>query len=814
MFRNYIKIAFRNMAKSKVLAFINIIGLSLGIACAVLIIFFVKDEITFDSFHTKVDRIYRPWTEAKMRGRESVNSATPFNMGKQLEENFEEIEKYTVWTSFNETVEKGDQSYTENINIASPQFFEIFDFEVIDGSVEETLREPGDLIITRDISEKYFGSISVTGELLKIQVGGENREFEIKAVLENVPTNSSLEFEMIVSDEHLKSVFPEQMLTSWFMITGENYLLLAEGTDPDETATKFSSIIDQNLGDHREDMEYAINLQPIADIHLNTDIPGNNAPVSDPKYIYILSGIAILIMAIACINFMTLSLGRSLSRTREIGVRKTLGANRSRIITQFMGEAIMISILSLILGLGLAYMSLGWFNELSGKSLVFDLSLQNLEVFITLAIVAGLLSGFYPAMVMSGVNSSDIIKGKISIGSGKQSLRLILVGSQFVLSIFLIASTLVMNQQLNFLQNKNLGFDKENIVVIPLTVSNARGVRDVVGNGFEKAGMIVPTLKNQPGISDVAIASHTFEPGSWTQIGWMNEEDQQFNFYYNTVDPNYIKTMNMELVSGRDFSEDNQADYRRSIIVNESFVKVFELENPIGSRIPNELFEDHEIIGVVKDFHIASLHQPIEPLVLAMNVNLGFSGAQSVDIGSSVTPKLFIRTKPNETKEALAAIEETWSNIYAEDPYDFSFVDENLREQYDRENNLNSIVTSASLIAILIGCMGLFGLSALTLTARTREVSIRKVFGASRKSLLIILSKNFTIMIVAAVLIASPVSWYFMDKWLGEFEYRIEITPFIFLIAGIITLAITYATISYQTFKVTRTNPVNSLRIE
>ena len=802
------------MLRSKILASINVIGLSLGIACAVLIILFVKDELTFDKFHSKAERIYRPWTEAKMRGRESVNSATPFSMGKQLYENYEEIEKYTVWTSFNDAVEIEEESFSENINIAGSQFFDIFDFEVLNGSVNKALDDPGDMVVTREIAEKYFGGTDVSGNLLKVQVGGEIREFEVQAVLENVPTNSSLQFDIIISDEHLKNVYPERMLTSWFMITGENYVLLKEGSDPDVVEPKFASLVEQTLSEQAREMEYNIHLQPIKDIHLNTEIPANNASVSDPKYVYILSGIAILIVSIACINFMTLALGRSLSRTREIGVRKTVGASRFQLIRQFLGEAILTSLIALLLGMFLAFLGLNWFNELSGKELVFDLSIINLVLFISLALVAGLLSGFYPAIVMSGIKSADIIKGSISIGAGKQRLRMILVGSQFVLAIFLIACTLIMKDQMHFLQNKDLGFDKENVVVVPLSVPDARGVRDVVNKGMEKSRQIKSALASRPELIDVGVSSHTFEPGTWTEVGWMDENDQQYQFFYNTVDEDFINTLQIELVAGRNFSPENLADARRSIIVNESFVKAFDLDDPVGGRIPHEDFDDHEIIGVVKDFHIQSLHTPIQPLVMTMNVNIGFSGAQSVNIGSSEVPKLFIRTGAGQMREALAAVEQVYAQTYPGEPYDYSFIDENLKEQYDRERNFENIVTSASLISLLIGSMGLFGLSALTINARIREVGIRKVFGATRKSLFMELSKSFAFMILIAMVLAAPVSWMVMEKWLDQFEYKVVVTPYVFLTAGIMTLILAVTVISFQAVKVSNTNPASALRAE
>ena len=510
---------------------------------------------------------------------------------------------------------------------------------------------------------------------------------------------------------------------------------------------------------------------------------------------------------------MTLSLGRSLSRMKEIGVRKSIGAQRGQLMWQFMGEAILTSIFALIIGLILSYLFLDKFNELSGKSLLFDLSWQNILLFTLVALSAGIISGFYPAVVLSRFKPAVVLKGVSSVGGGKQRMRTMLVAGQFVLSIFLISCTLIMQKQFGFMQNKNLGFDKENVIIVPLNVSNARGVRDGITKGFEKANAILPALKGASEIISVGLSSHTFEPGNWTEVGWTDDEDNQYGFFYNTVNEEYIPTLDMKIVQGRNFSADNQADFRRSIIVNESFVKEYDLDNPIGDRIPSPNFIDHEIIGVVKDFHIESLHTEIQPLVLAINTEIGFSGAQSISIGSGATPKLSIRVKPNETQNALAAIEKIWNDTYAGEPFDYEFLDENLKEQYEREQNLGNVVTNASMIAIIVGCLGLFGLSALTLAARVREISIRKVFGATRNSLFITLSKSFAVMVVVAMLVAAPVSWYVMDDWLAQFQYKTNITPIVFLVAGFLSLVVAFISISYQCIKVTNTNPANSLRV-
>jgi len=814
MFQNYLKITLRNIVKYKIFSFINIFGLSLAIACSIIVILFVRNEITFDKFHSKADRIYRPYTDVKRGARESIGVHTPFIMGKQLKEDYPEIEAYTLLTSFFDQVYKADLSFPEEIHIASEDFFNIFDFKVIEGSTQNIMAQPETIVITREMAEKYFGELSAVDKLLEIQVGGEKKNFTVKAVLENIVPNSSIQFNMLISDHHVKDIFPAPMLTSWNMITGETYLLLQNGVDENVVTPKFASLVEKVLGDELEDVEFSIHLQPLTDIHLNTDFPEGNVPVSDPKYTFVLGGIAVLILLIAAINFITLSLGRSMSRAKEIGIRKSTGALRSQIITQFLGESMSLATIALILGLIIAYFILPWFNKLADVNLIFKLDYQNVLLYLGTTILIGILAGIYPAMIMSGFKPVTILKGGIKLGKGNNTLGSVLVTGQFILTIFMIACTIVMKNQLSYLQNKNLGFDKEHIIVVPVQVGDAKGLRDVVSRGMEKAELLSSSILNEPSIISKGTASHTFEPGGWTHIGYETEDENMNWFYYNTINADFIPAMGMEIVNGRNFDKDNPADLKRSIIVNESFVREFGLENPIGDRIAHEEFIDHEIVGVVKDFHIASLHTKIDPLVLTMNVEIGFSGAHNVSISSSEVPKVFVRLKGGRVNEGIEYVQSTYEKIFPGEPFDYSFVDENLKEQYEREQNLGKVVTSSSVLAIIIGCLGLFGLSALSLTGKIKEISIRKVYGASKTNIFYILSRKFILLLIIALVISVPITISMMNKWLAEFEYRIEIGPAIFIFAGLLSLIIAFISISYQGYMAIRTNPATTLRNE
>lgn len=814
MLRNYFTITFRNIIKYKIFSFINIFGLSLAISCSIIVILFVKNEITFDKFHSNAERIYRPYTDVKRGARESIGVHTPFIMGKQLKEDYPEVEAYTLLTSFFDQVYKDDLTFPEEIHIASEDFFNIFDFKVIEGSTDNIMALPETIVITREMAEKYFGESSAIDKVLEVQVGGEKKNFTVKAVLENILPNSSIRFNMLVSDHHVKDIFPAPMLTSWNMITGETYVLLQKGVDEKEVSPKFASLVEKVLGDDLDEVEFAIFLQPLTDIHLNTDFPEGNVPVSDPKYTFVLSGISVLILLIAAINFITLSLGRSLSRAKEIGIRKVTGAQRSQIITQFLGESTSLSIIALILGVVIAYFILPWFNKLADVNLSFSLNYQNILLYMGISILIGFLAGIYPAIIMSGFKPVAILKSGIKLGKGNNTLGSVLVSGQFILTIFMIACTIVMKSQLNFLQNKNLGFDKEHVIVVPVKVGDAKGIRDVVSRGMEKAELFSSTIPDDPSIISKGAASHTFEPGGWTHIGYETEDENTNWFYYNTINADFIPAMGMKLVSGRNFEKENPADLKRSVIVNEAFVKEYGLENPIGDRIPHEAFIDHEIIGVVKDFHIASLHTRIEPLLMTMNVEIGFSGANNVSISISEIPKVFVRLKAGMINEGIEFVKASYEKVFPGEPFDYNFVDDNLKEQYEREKNLGEVVTSASILAIIIGCLGLFGLSALSMSGKIKEISIRMVYGASKSHILYNLSRKFILLLVIALAISVPITISMMNKWLAEFEYRIQIGPGIFILAGILSLFIAMVSISYQGIMAIRTNPANALRNE
>lgn len=816
MLKNYLKIAFRALWRSKAHSLINIFGLSIGIACCVLITLFVKDELTFDQFHSKADRIYRAYViEDWGVNQQFIDITTPFPLGPALKDNLPEVEMMVRRNNIGTQVRVGDKLFSESAMIAGADLLEMFDFELAQGEKTDILRDQSAVLLTEEFAKRFFGSEEAVGKTISLQLGQRFEDFTVKGILEDPPMNSSIRFGMVISDFNYPRLYNERVLTSgWFNITPETYILLKPGVEPDELSKKFPSVFKPLLGDDYEKSKYFVGLQPLTKIHLDTSLAAGIAPVSDPKYSYVLLAIAALILIVGCINFVTLSIGKSLRRSKEVGIRKVAGAQRQQLIVQFIGEAVIITLFALVIGVGISYLALPMFNDLAGKTLTLQPDGFLLGMSLTLMGVIGLFAGSYPAFVLSSFRPIVVLKGALQRGSSKQTLRKVLVGVQLVLSIFLISSTLLMQEQLHYLQSKNLGFDKEQLAVIQLNVNSGRGLRERVPKGFEQAEQFKRELSGIPQIASVSASSHDFGNGNWVNIGFTDDNGVYRTFNYNTIDDEFIPAMKMEIVAGRNFSMENPADVRRSLIVNEAFAKLFGWTDPIGKRIPGKGFEDHEIIGVVKDFNYQSLYTKVDPLVMAMDPATVLSGTENINIGNSPIPKLFIRLKPGNASETLATIEGVWDKLTGGEEFAFQFVNETLNAQYRSDQNLGKIVSLTTILAILIGSLGLYGLASLAMQNRTKEISIRKVLGASERSLLVLLSRDYILLILVSLVMSIPITWLLMKDWLSTFEYRINIGVGVFIISGGISLTIALVTISYEAIKTAWSQPAKTLKYE
>jgi putative ABC transport system permease protein len=816
MIKNYIVIALRSLLRNPTHTIINVTGLSLGICTCLLMILFVKDEFTFDQFHSKADRIFRVYAiEDYGKDQRFFDTTTPFPMGPALKQNFQEVEEVVRINNITAQLTIDEKTFSEDITIAGPALLKIFDFKLVEGDSHTALSNQNDLLLTEDAATKFFGTSEAVGRTLSIQLADQFEVFTVKGVIENPPSNSSIQFSVVISDLNYPKLYDERLLNSaWFNVTPETYVLLRDHADASRLQKMFPAVFKTLLGDDYGRSKYFVGLQPLTSIHLDTSFPPAIAQVSDPKYAYILSTIAILILFVACINFITLSVGRSLKRAKEVGIRKVVGAMRTQLVFQFIGEAFLITIVSIFIGVLLAVLFLPVFNDLAGKRLTMSPDLFITSVIFSLAGIIGIFAGSYPAFILSGFKPISILKGNLRSGDNKQLTRKILVGTQLALSIFLISCTLFMNRQLNFLQAKNLGFDSEQVAVIQLNVPGNGRLSEKIRSGFEKAAVFETQLDKITGVVNACASSHDFGNGSWVNIGFTDNEGTYRTFNMNVVDADYIPSLKINLVAGRNFYADNLEDYKTSIIVNEAFVKAYGWQDPIGQRIPGKEFAEHQIIGVVRDFNYESLYTRVSPLVLAMDPAIPFSGLENINIGNSPIPKLLIRIRKGEITSTMAEIETIWKNVTGGEEFEFDFVDQRLAAQYRGDQNLGRIVSYGALLAIVIGSLGLYGLASLAMQNRVKEISIRKVMGATERSLLILLTREYVYMIVISLLISIPVTWYLMQNWLLEFEYRIPIGADVFLLAGLISVVVALATIGYQTLKTASTQPAKTLKYE
>jgi putative ABC transport system permease protein len=826
MLKNYFKIAFRNLFKNKVYSFINIFGLAVGIACCMLIGLYVYNEWSYDEFHSKSDRLYRAWVHEDYGNDEIYfNSVTPFILASTLEANIPEVEQTTRFFNFSNLVKRPDQSEStsETISMVDPAFFEMFDFEVVSGSVSPLLENPGTVVLTEEAVRQFFGDQNPVQQTISIQIGDALNDFTVAAVMKDPAVNSSIQFDLLIPFSNGPKIFSEGAQLSWFNVSTETYVLLQENIDAETLDTKLSSMINTVLGDqygdefNENDLTYTVGLQPITDIRLNTAIPAGIAAVSDPVYSYILGAIALLILLIACANFMTLSISRSASRAKEVGIRKTIGAQRQHLMYQFWGEALLMTTFALTIGILLAELLLPQFNALSGTELQLIFNGNLLLFLLGTALFVSLIAGIYPALILSGFRPVEVLKGRLSLSGDKNLFRQAMVVFQFTLSIVLIAGTLIITKQLDFLRSADLGYQKEQVLVLSTDLNPGPGTPLMAT--IEEAGRLKERLESElagfPEITSFSLSLFTpVQSGGWITADYRDQNDRKRYFDFNIVDHSFIDTYGINILSGRNFSIDNPSDQRRAILVNRALADDYGWENPIGQRLPGANFEDHEIIGVVENFHYESLHTEVEPLAITINPGILFSGIENVGFNASPTPRISIRFTSQDLPALMSRIEENWELAATGAPFNYTFVDQAVDNQYQQEERLNQIVFFGSALAIIIACLGLFGLASLMVVRRTKEIGVRKVLGASSSSIVLLVNKEFTKLVIIAFLFAAPIAWYLTNRWLQDFAYRIDVGIGIFIFAGLSALAVAWLTVSYQSAKATLINPTESLRSE
>lgn len=817
MLKNYIKIALRSLLKQKVYTIINVLGLSVGLASCLLIVLYISHEFSYDQFHEKKDRIFKMALERKYPNHATYYAVIPHSFAEVMVSDFPEVASTIKMAGpFNDVPvvyrdEKNEEKRFEEdlIMTADSNFFKVFTFKFLKGDPAKAFTTRNDIVITEETANRYFGTDDPIGKIVSFF----GQDFKVSGVSENVPVNSHFRFNFLIRSEP-NNFGNGGNAPNFTSFSAHVYVELRPGADAGALEARFPEMVDRyaaaeietELGKSWEDYKkegngYRYFLQPLTSIHLDpTNIEAKIAPGGNLQYMYFLVSIAVLIIIIACINFMNLATARSAERAREVGVRKTMGSLRGQLISQFLTESILLSVFSIILALAIASLTLPYFNTLVGKQLIIDYSLTFFIVLIGIAVIVGFLAGTYPAFALSSFNPISVMKGNFSSNKTGTLLRNGLVVFQFFISIVLITGTLVVTEQMTYMQNKSLGYDKEHILV----VESVFALQDKVPTFIEE-------LKAQPNVESAA--------SSFAMLG---RQRDFFGAFYMAegmtevltvktmvIDDDFSQTIGFQFAGGMGFSKD--IDDSLSVILNETAVKTLGLTDPLGKKIsrvqrtPNGAVNvPLTIVGVIKDFNFQTLRDPITPLAIQNTENFG---------GGAVYA--YARIKGANMPEAISQIESKWHALAPPgQPFKYQFLDENLMAQYEAEKTAGKVFAVFSGLAIIIACVGLFGLTAYTAGMRTKEIGVRKVMGASVASVVMLLSKDFTKLILIAFGLAVPLAWYLMNNWLQEFAYRIELGAKVFLFAGLIAVLISWITVSYQSIKAAIVNPIKSLRSE
>lgn len=803
MFKNYLKIAFRNFTRHKTHTIINLSGLAVGMACCMAIMLYVKDELSFDRFNEKSDRIYRVLAEFNDRGETNLVEVTSPPIGPGLKTDIPEIENFVrMGPRRHVLVHKGEQSfYEDELFYTDPSIFEIFSFPLLSGNVQTALNDLSSVVINRDLAEKYFGSSNPIGQSLEIEINGKMKTFTVSGILKDIPVISHIQPALMISFENEKV----QRRENWQGFGFYTYVLLREDAYKEIVDQKMAEFMRQRMPNPRLPgmSKPSIQLQALTDIHLHSDFSNSDGSFGNLAYVYLFSALAIFIILIACINFMNLSTARSLGRAKEVGVRKSAGAFRFQLIRQFLSESLLLATLALIIALGIVELILPLFNSLAGRAmevhLLSDWSWMSGLVILTLLV--GFFAGSYPAFVLSRFNPIDVLKDRQVMGTGGAKLRQGLVVVQFLISATLIVGTVVVFSQLNYIRNKNLGFDREHVIV--LNLRNSTVLTQL--QAFKSA------ITVQQDVLDAAFCnSLPGQSGWWVSVGRPDgaEPGHEKRFYAYYVDEDYFKTLSSSMASGRAFSKDFPTD-KNKLVINESAAIEFgwgNADGAVGKQFISmaegpENSKPQEIIGVVHDFHYRSLREKIDPAVFILGSEGFFES-------------IAVRIRPNSTASALEFLQKTWKAFDPNRPFEYRFLEDGLRKQYEAEEKLSQIFGVFAGLAIFIACLGLYGLAAFTSEKRTKEIGIRKVLGATVSGIVRMLSAELVKLVLISNLIAWPVAYFSMKWWLESFAYRVELNWMMFAGAGVMTLAIAFLTISYHAIKAATSNPVNALKYE
>jgi putative ABC transport system permease protein len=798
MLKNYLKIALRNLFRHKGYSFINIAGLAVAIACCLLIGFYVIDELGYDRFHKNADRIYRVAAERRRNDDVRLSAWSPVPMGPALQEEIPEVTKAVrFWRAFQPVISYEEKHFREKkFYFTDPSILEVFSFELIEGNPASALASPGNVVITESSAKKYFGEKVPVGKTLRyVGFPADSVSLVVTGVLRDLPHNSQFEFDFLASLVGVETENDNWGSTKpiW------TYVLLPENYPPNHLESKLSDFVTRHFNSANSFDSRILHLEALSDVHLYSRYEGGFKPPSDITYVYLFSAIGFFILLIACINFMNLATARSLKRAREVGMRKVLGAHRSQLVRQFLGEAFLFGGLAALLSLVLVEMLLPQFNAFAGKEIAINYFRKDSVLIAVLGIVLliGLLAGSYPALFLSRFQPIVALKG-VSFGAAHSSrrgsllLRKGLVVFQFAVSILLMIATAAVYRQLDYVRNMRLGFDKEQVVALPYSENE----KPLLAALAQNPAVLNASVSQRVPVNDVNADGRTVR---------IEDSDDPIRVESYLIDDAFLDTYRIELIAGRNLSR-NFASDTASFLINEIAVRAFGWKTPeeaLGKRLTWSGWKTGFVIGVIRDFHMTSMHEAIAPLVL-----------HTIPEDRWWRTFISVRIRPENLASTLHFLETTWRSFTPDGAYEYFFIDDSFEELHRADQRFGEIFGFFAALAIIIACLGLFGLAAFAAEQRTKEIGIRKTLGASVAGVVALLSKDFTRMVLLGFLIAAPVAYFAMNRWLDDFAYRAELGLGVFLLAGGLALLIAWLTVSYQSIKAALANPVEALRYE
>ncbi|SIN66740.1 ABC transporter permease [Chitinophaga niabensis] len=802
MFRNYFKAAVRNLRRTPLFSIINIVGLSIGLACCMLIILYTKDELSYDRVHK--NNIYRiTATITNSGGNVNKTGSTSMMPGPVFKQAIPEIEAFVRVKNTSFTIKHQNDVFDQDALYVDDNFFSVFSFPLIAGNPQTALAGTRTVVLSEEIAEKFFHKKEVVGETIELNTGKKFEPFVVSAIAKRSPQNSSLKIKMLVPIKSDSSIWNNNQWANFFLKT---FVVLKPSANIEAVEAKFASVFNAEASDQlketaqKYDAERTINfgLQPLAEMHLSTEYPPGRGleDASDPLYSYILTGIALFILLIACVNFINLTIGHSLRRAKEIGVRKVLGGQRKQLIIQFLGESFILSTIAFVVAVVLVLFTLPFFNTLANKALSFShlFDIKLVAGYITLLLLTGLLAGFYPALVLSGFNPVQTLYGKLRPGR-KNYLSKGLVVFQFTLATFLIVATTIIYTQVNHLMHFDLGYNDKNLVTV--SVSNG----DILKPGGEISKQQLDAFTNEL-LKNSSIESVTANQGGSREATAHINGGNKITFDFNYIDENYFPLFQIPIIKGRNFSKNLATDKTASVIVNQSFTRAAGWDDVVGKQI--DFFymgRKYTVIGMIKDYHYTSLAEKIGPQLFTTDTLYSFG-------------TMFIKIKQGNISQTLHYIESAFKVFFPYQPYEYSFKDAQNAVQYEKEARWKRIVTFSAILTIIISCIGLFGLATLSIHNHTKDIAIKKVLGASVAAIAENFCGDFLKLIAVAVVIASPFGWWMMSGWLQNYPYRVSLSWWMFALAATIVLLVAMLTISYQAIKAAKANPMKGLRTE